>query len=175
MLGAVQQTLVEQNHNLIYSFAKQRNLDLEEYYDLLAIALCKAAKIYQNGKCEFSTLAYTCMRNEINNYWQSLQTQKSVPNDKIVSYDVSEDKENKNSSFTYLNVMSDDNKACENTIFQIQYNDMLKQMNDTERKIVQYLMNDMKLKDIASELNIDVNKVSRIRDKLKKRYRKMWD
>lgn len=175
MLDAVQQTLVEQNHNLIYSFAKRRNLDLEEYYDLLAIALCEAAEAYQKGENEFSTFAYACMKNKVNDYWRSSQTQKSIPNDKIVSYDVSEDKDDESSSYTYLNVMSDENRTCEDTIFGIQYRDMLERMNSMERTIVQYLMNDMKLKDIAIKLGVDVHKVSRTREKLKKQYRKMWN
>ena len=38
-----QQKLVTDNHNLIYSLANAKNIDLDEYYDVLAIGLCKAA------------------------------------------------------------------------------------------------------------------------------------
>ena len=42
-LTAEQQQLVIENHNLIYDFAKRKNLIIEEYYDILAIGLCNAA------------------------------------------------------------------------------------------------------------------------------------
>lgn len=36
-----QRDVVEKNHSLIYWYANYRHLDLEEWYDLLAIELCK--------------------------------------------------------------------------------------------------------------------------------------
>lgn len=69
-LTDVQQTLVEENHNLIYSFLAQMRLTTEEYYGLAAIGLCKAAQAYQAGTSSFSTYAYRCMYNEIISYWR---------------------------------------------------------------------------------------------------------
>ncbi len=64
-LSKDQQDLVSDNHNLIYSYANKMNLDINEYYDLLAIGLCKAAKMYDpNRGYAFSTYAYFVMRNE---------------------------------------------------------------------------------------------------------------
>ena len=37
-----QRKLVEQNHNLIYAFLHTKNLNIEEWYDICAISLCKA-------------------------------------------------------------------------------------------------------------------------------------
>lgn len=51
-LNKEQQKLVEDNHNLIYSFAKSRMVDTEEYYDVFAIGLylsVKGYKQFQNG------------------------------------------------------------------------------------------------------------------------------
>lgn len=39
-LTSEQQNLVSENHNLIYWYASLAHLDLEEWYDLLAIELC---------------------------------------------------------------------------------------------------------------------------------------
>lgn len=65
-LSYEQKELAEKNHSLIYAFAKQNNVDIDEHYGALAEALCKAARSYDKNKGKFSTLAYTCMRNEIN-------------------------------------------------------------------------------------------------------------
>lgn len=60
-LSDEQRDFVAKHHNLIYSFASQRNTDLEEYYGLLAIALCRAAQSYDESKGAFSTYAYVWM------------------------------------------------------------------------------------------------------------------
>ena len=62
-----EQKLAEENHNLIYDFAKKRNLVVEDYYGLLAIGLCNAATAYSSeNENTFSTYAYSCMQNVIN-------------------------------------------------------------------------------------------------------------
>ena len=57
-----QQKLVADNHNLIYSFAIKSKIDVAEYYDVLALGLCKAALYHDGVSGKFSTLAYKCMR-----------------------------------------------------------------------------------------------------------------
>ena len=45
-----EQKLVEDNHELIYLVADCMELDINEYYGLLAIALCHAAQKYKLRK-----------------------------------------------------------------------------------------------------------------------------
>lgn len=60
-----QEQLVTDNHNLIYWFIQKKNLDLELYYDVLAIGLCKAAIHYDESKnLKFATYAVIVMDNE---------------------------------------------------------------------------------------------------------------
>ena len=59
-------TLIIQNHNLIYSFAYKNNLEIDEYYGLLAISLIKAAERFKEEYgTKFSTFAYTIMKNAV--------------------------------------------------------------------------------------------------------------
>ena len=52
--------------NIIEYFLKKYNLSESEYYDLIAIELCKAAQTYdKNKKTKFSTYAYQCIKNKI--------------------------------------------------------------------------------------------------------------
>ena len=46
MLTEEQKLMVEQNHNLIYWYISLSNLDIDEWYDLLAIELCYAVQKY---------------------------------------------------------------------------------------------------------------------------------
>ena len=63
-LDEKQKKLVEENHSLIYSFAHSHNLPLDEYYDILAIALCKAGMTFKPELgYAFSTYAYKIMWN----------------------------------------------------------------------------------------------------------------
>lgn len=68
-LNDKQRKLVEENHNLIYSYLHSHKLSLdaiEDWYGTAAIGLCKAALVYDESRgAKFSTLAYLCMDNEV--------------------------------------------------------------------------------------------------------------
>lgn len=60
------QDFVTRHHNLIYHCIRKHNLDEEEYYDLFAIALCRAAMTYRDdGGAGFAQYAITCMEHEM--------------------------------------------------------------------------------------------------------------
>lgn len=78
-----QQRIVSENHNLIYSLANKKSINLDEYYDVLAIGLCKAAIAFDNTKGKFSTLAYTVMLNE---YKQELRNSRMREQFRKINY-----------------------------------------------------------------------------------------
>jgi RNA polymerase sigma factor (sigma-70 family) len=76
-LTSEQQKLVEDNHSLIYQFLHKLNLDIEEFYGIAAIGLCKAAMSYgTSNKVVFSTYAHHVMHAEIKNEFIRLNAQK---------------------------------------------------------------------------------------------------
>ena len=64
-LNDEQRKLVADNHNLIYQYLIDNNLPQDEYYDIAAIGLCKAALKYDASKGAFSTYAYRAIKNNI--------------------------------------------------------------------------------------------------------------
>ena len=64
MLDEKQKKLVEENHKLIYYTLNKYKLNSEEYYDILAIGLCKAAIKFDPERSKFSTFAIKVMYNE---------------------------------------------------------------------------------------------------------------
>lgn len=50
-----QSKMVEDNHNLIYWYAHMKHLDVNEWYDILAIELCYAVMKYDPSKSVLST------------------------------------------------------------------------------------------------------------------------
>lgn len=172
MLDKEQQTLVEKNHNLIYGYAKIKNLDIEDYYGILAIGLCKAAGAYRQEKGEFSTFAYQCMGNELNNYYCK-SNRKDIPSELIISLDAPKEV-NDDSSIMYMDILKDDLNPYDDSLLNIQYNNMLKKLKSPEKEIIEYLKDGMTLESIAKKIGCTKSKVYRIRQKLKKQWSKYF-
>lgn len=66
--------LVTNNHNLIYSYLNKYKLS-DDYYDLCALGLCRAAHFYEPERGKFSTFAFLCMSNVISMEWRKVQRQ----------------------------------------------------------------------------------------------------
>ena len=110
----MEQKLAEDNHNLIYDFAKKKNLVVEDYYGLLAIGLCNAATSYSSDDNNtFSTYAYSCMQNVINNYWKSISRKKIIPKENILSYNAITDSEGNES---FAEIFADSKSVIDDTI-----------------------------------------------------------
>lgn len=65
-----QQEIVEDNHNLIYSFIHRRGLDADEYYGLIAESLCKAVLNWDESKGKLPTIFFTVARNDLYTEWR---------------------------------------------------------------------------------------------------------
>lgn len=170
-----QQELVEKNHNLIYGFANKNKLNIEEYYGILAIGLCKAAKVYEENKNEFSTLAYNCMKNEIYKYWKHIKIKSAIPNEMILSYDAQIDTGGVEGEFSYLNAISDNyaiNNTIENKIFE---GDFLNQLSQNEKIVVKLLVKDLTYTEIAKRMGCTRQRVGQYVQKIRKKYIKFVD
>ena len=64
-LTSEQKRLVEENENMIHWYIRKNSLSYD-LYDVLAIALCKAALLFDETKgFQFSTLVYKCFSSEV--------------------------------------------------------------------------------------------------------------
>lgn len=84
-LSKEQTELITKNHNIIYGFAKSRNLNLQEYYDILAIAVCEAVLKYDSTKSKLTTFLYIAMDNAVKNYKRTTRARKRF-NDSMLEY-----------------------------------------------------------------------------------------
>ena len=87
-----QENLVIENHNLIYWWIHKYNLSVEEYYDVCAIGLCKAALTFNKDKGKFSTYAGMVILNSIKMEFRKFQNKKYVKG--VLSLDTTEKYEN---------------------------------------------------------------------------------
>lgn len=150
-LNDKQQQLAEENHNLIYSFAKKFQLNLDEYYGVLATGLCKAALSYVDGEFQFSTLAYTCMLNAVKSYRRDRYTQRRILNEMdTLSLDEPILNNGDDQETTVGEIIADKSvdvqNDCETNGLRQAFSDYL---NDKEREILNYLLQGLIYKEIA--------------------------
>lgn len=165
-----QQQLVADNHNLIYSLANYKHINLDEFYDVLAIGLCKAAAIFDETKGNFSTIAYTVMYNEYKIQLRQLTAARTIPQDKIVSADIkiqSEDREGNPARL--IDLIPDETALTEqNVMCDITYRLLMDKLKEDEKEIVMMLLDGVSQVDIAKQMNFSrqyINiKIKRIRD-----------
>lgn len=165
-LNYEQQQLAEQNHNLIYSFAKSRKLDLEEYYDVLAIGLCKAALVYDENKATFSTLAYKCMNNEYNKIIRGQTVQRKIPDNLLSSLDaVINISEEDGSEITLYDCIKKDifpipdSSTITNIMIKNFYNNKLTKQ---EQKVVKLLAQDRTQVEIGKLMRVTRSRIGQI-------------
>ena len=148
--------LVEKNHNLIYSFASKKNLIADEYYDILAIGLCNAARGYNVSKgYKFSTYAFVCMNNELNAYWRSIQKKTAIPKDATLSYDVKYDDDTNGFMNSLIECSTYDETIC-----NIALDELIKRLNSNEKFIIKNLMNGCTQKEISDKMNCTSQNIS---------------
>lgn len=80
-----QRKLVEDNHDLIYWYMHKYRLT-EDFYYILALGLCMAARNYNSDLGSFSTIAHQYMRREVNRFFDH---QKRLCRDNPVGDDIS--------------------------------------------------------------------------------------
>ncbi len=168
-LSEQQKKKAEENHNLIYGYAKMHNISVEEYYDLLAIGLCKATINYDDSKGEFSSLAYRCMKNELVDYFRSCNGKSRVPVECIISYDASTGNEEDGGNITALDAIADSHYTDEEVIQSQTYIDMLSLLSEREVKIAMYIEQGLKESEIAVYMNCSQQNVNRMRNNIKRK------
>ena len=169
-LNNKQRKLVEENHNLIYSFLNSHCLSIDsvaDWYGTAAIGLCKAALAFDESRgAKFSTLAYICMENEIR---QTLR--KSCKNiEAVISFDYEINATNDNCRLADI---IPDNRDC---YFSIYLNDAVKNatndLSDRDKKILDMVINEgMTNSDVAIKFGLSQPTVSRIRIRFLKKVR----
>lgn len=87
--------LVEQNHKLILKYLADHSatMEYEDWYDVLAVGLCKAAKAYNPDRGRFSTLAFACFKTEVGKVYRETNPKKQQMYDNMVYFDACVDEE----------------------------------------------------------------------------------
>jgi RNA polymerase sigma factor (sigma-70 family) len=164
-----QRKLVEENHNLIFKYAIKNNIDIDEYYDLLAIGMCKAALVFDTTKGAFSTVAYHCMGNEMNMHRRHMNRMYIIPNNMIFSYDAYMNNDCKDGE-NFLSTISSDIYSDEVAIGNVMLSELITTLTVKEKRVMALLIDGYTQSEIAEEMNCSRQNVwkyvSRIRKKM---------
>ena len=168
-LSPEQQKLVADNHNLIYSFAYKYKIDIGEYYDVLALGLCKAAMYHDGVSGKFSTLAYQSMKtvylNEVVYYDKR---SKRGSNKKAEYYEefISDDE----SRGTYFDLFSDIKMPDEDSIIlNLLFQEFCCYITNREFAVLKMKFSGMTQKEISKEYGVTHQMVSLWLKEIKKK------
>ena len=164
-----QKKLVEENHNLIYWFAKKYHVPIEEYYDVLAQGLCMAAYHYDPSKCSFSTYAYLCMNTEMHVEYRKTLRKSEIPQGNIFHYE---------NAWQLSDLIPTNEKTENKVIDKISYENLISLLNDIlndkDKEVLNYILNGLTMREIAkiegTSHQAIHNRMKKIREKVKKSY-----
>lgn len=163
-LNTEQQKLVEENHNLIYSYAKQYNLDLEEWYGVLALSLCYAAYKFDENTAKFSTFYYVVANSRVGCVIRDRKAMKRVPDGICISIE----EPLNDSDLTLADTIKDNQSSVYN---KLEIREVFDNLENLDKRIILMRLCGMTQKKISSSLGISQSTISRrliaIKDKLK--------
>ena len=147
------------------------HLDVEEWYDLAAIGLCKAANTYNNDKSGFSTYAYKCMYTTIIMEKRKENAMCRIPQNQIVYYENQVSEESKdNDTSTFLNYMPSKQNIENETISALSLENIENKLNGNKKKVFLLLREGYTQCEISKIIGISKQRVSKIKHEIAEKY-----
>ena len=162
-----QKQLVEDNHNLIYALLNQYHFSIEEYYDLAAIGLCKAAMTFNDTVANFSTYAYKCMYSIIVCELRKSNRDKRIPKNQILYYEA-EVKDGKGDRASFINHISSNENLENDVLLKVVLEKYMSKLDDRGKEILNLLRSGYSQREICKMLNCTWKPVWKIKEGLKK-------
>lgn len=146
-------------------------MDVEEWYDLAAIGLCKAANTYDNNKSGFSTYAYKCMYTTVMTEKRKENAMRTIPQNQIVYYEnhVSEESKNNDTS-TFLNYIPSKQNIENETISTLSLEDIENELTGNKRKVFLLLREGYAQCEISKIVGVSKQRISKIKQEITEKY-----
>ena len=160
-----QKKLVEENHNLIFSFLKKYDLSNDDYYDLAAIGLCKAALTYNNEISMFSTYAFKCMKSNVFNFIKINRGATKIPENRLVYYDDEIDNM-EDGTYSPIDFIPSSENVENYVVSKIMCENYKKYFNYKGKKILDLLSNGYTHNEIGKIIGCSQPHISRIKKKI---------
>lgn len=146
-------------------------MDVEEWYDLAAIGLCKAANTYNNNKSGFSTYAYKCMYTTIIMEKRKENAMRIIPQNQIVYYENQVNELSKeNDTSTFLNYIPSKQNIENETISTLSLENIENELAGNKRKVFLLLREGYAQCEISEIIGISKQRVSKIKQEIVEKY-----
>lgn len=156
---------------MIYSFLYKYHLDVEEWYDIAAIGLCKAANTYNNDKSGFSTYAYKCMYTTIIMEKRKENAMRTIPQNQIVYYENQVNESSKdNDTSTFLNYIPSKQDIENETISALSLENIENELVGNKKKVFLLLREGYTQCEISKIIGISKQRVSKIKQEIVEKY-----
>lgn len=147
------------------------HLDIEEWYDLAAIGLCKAANTYNNDKSEFSTYAYKCMYTTIIMEKRKENAMRTIPQNQIVYYENQVNESSKdNDTSTFLNYIPSKQDIENEIISALSLENIENELVGNKKKVFLLLREGYTQCEISKIIGISKQRVSKIKQEITEKY-----
>lgn len=172
-----QQKLVEENAHVIYAVFDKLNVnpykgvDIDDIYGKCAVALCRAAQLYdkKKGKMTFFNFAFTYCEWAVLKYNEHTAYDWDNTRSFDFNYNDSEDR-----NFTLENIIADPHDSISSVIAVTFYKDLLKNETSVNQKIINSIICGESVVDIANKFGISRQRVYQIFSRFTKKARKAW-
>lgn len=161
-----QRKLVSDNHNLIYGFLHEYGFDREDFYDLAAIGLCKAAMKYDETKGVFSKFAYIHMLREIDHYFTIQNYKKRIPESLITHYNkkIRDDSDEEIENFINYKIYRE--QFEDDLVFELCVEKVKERMSDRDKLIFDMLIDGYTTREIGKAAGCSSVSVTNIRRRM---------
>ena len=165
-----QKALVEKNHNLIFAFLKTHHLSVDEYYDLAAIGLCRAAMEYDENISKFSTFAYQCMLSIVLQDIYTKTRAKRIPKEIMVSLNYETEMDD-GKIFTMEDTLPSPSNTEDEAVTQVMVVKFKEKLKPKQKCIFEMMLNGYSQADIAKEMNCTRQSVSKHKIEIENRFK----
>lgn len=163
-----QRKLVADNHNLIYQYLIDNNLSQDEYYDIAAIGMCKAALKYDTSKGAFSTYVYKAIGNTLKN--MKVNEKRHTVN--TLSYNTTASVYGEETDVEHLETFSCGTDIENENITKEFFKWFIEYMSLRELQIMYCKTKNMTDRDIGKMYNVTHSAISRVWRRIKAAYNK---
>jgi RNA polymerase sigma factor (sigma-70 family) len=147
------------------------HLDVEEWYDIAAIGLCKAANTYNNDKSGFSTYAYKCMYTTIIMEKRKENAMRTIPQNQIVYYENQVNESSKdNDTSTFLNYIPSKQDIENEIISALSLENIENELVGNKKKVFLLLREGYTQCEISKIIGISKQRVSKIKQEITEKY-----
>lgn len=162
-----QESLVVENHDLIYWFLYKNNLSVDDWYDVAAIGLCNAACKFNAAKSKFSTYAYKGMLNAYLNEKRKESFAKRIPDYKIVYHESNLKNEADQKDISILNTFPSNDNIETDVINRIMLEKYMASIKPETKAIIILILQGYTQQELADKFNCSQAKISRVRKKIR--------